>query len=302
MHERTWQPSWPCAAGRILSSQRRGVQDPTYRVVAGVHWRGLQTPEGPATLAVEQSSSHLVRARAWGQGAEWSLESVPSMLGADDDVSGFDPIHPGLIEGWRQSPNWRFGRTGLIMQSLIPTIIEQRVTGQEAFGGYRSLVRRHGEPAPGPVSEMRLMVPPTADTVRMIPSWEWLQLHIDPARSRAIVRACQVATALERAGRQGPEALDRALRSIPGIGVWSSAEVRRLALGDPDAVSFGDYHIAKDVGWAMTGTPFSDEELAEFLEPWRPQRARVVALIGHVAGHRPRRGPRMAPRTHLPSR
>ena len=68
--------------------------------------------------------------------------------------------------------------------------------------------------------------------------------------------------------------------------MWTSAEVRSRALGDPDAVSFGDYHVAKDIGWAVTGTPYDDEELRAFLEPWRPQRNRVAALIA-LAGRRP---------------
>jgi hypothetical protein len=67
-------------------------------------------------------------------------------------------------------------------------------------------------------------------------------------------------------------------------------------------VSFGDYHIARDVGWALTGAEYDDDQLREFLEPWRPQRNRVVALVLGAAGGRPRRGPRLAPRTHLPVR
>ena len=71
---------------------------------------------------------------------------------------------------------------------------------------------------------------------------------------------------------------------------------------DPDAVSFGDYHVARDVGWALTGEQFDDRRLAEFLEPWRPQRGRVPFLVAAAGLHRPRHGPRMAPRTHLPAR
>jgi 3-methyladenine DNA glycosylase/8-oxoguanine DNA glycosylase len=99
-----------------------------------------------------------------------------------------------------------------------------------------------------------------------------------------------------------PEEVDRRLRTIPGIGVWTSAEVRQRALGDPDAVSFGDYHVAKDVGWALTGTPFDDRELEAFLEPWRPQRGRVPALVAAAGLFRPRHGARLAPRMHLPAR
>ena len=299
---RTWEPSWPCAAGRVLRQQRRGGRDPSYRIdeATGTHWRGIRTPAGAATLSIRQVPRGEVRAAAWGPGARWALDSVPGLLGAHDDPSTFEPRHPLLVEASRRHPHVRFGASGLVMQALIPSIIEQKVTGQEAFAGYRALVMRYGDCAPGPGQQLRLWVPPEAATVRMIPSWAWLEMHIDHARSRAIVTAARVAEALER--HDGPADLDRRLCSLPGIGAWTSAEVRSRALGDPDAVSFGDYHVAKDVGWAMTGEEFDDRQLEEFLEPWRPQRNRAVVLIMLAKGMRPRHGARMAPRTHLPGR
>ena len=124
---------------------------------------------------------------------------------------------------------------------------------------------------------------------------------VDPARSRALVTAARVADALERTAGLPGEEVERRLTSLPGIGVWTAAEVRQRAHGDADAVSFGDYHVAKDVGWAVAGRAFDDDEMAEFLEPWRPHRGRVPVLLALVAGRRERHGPRMAPRTHLPA-
>jgi 3-methyladenine DNA glycosylase/8-oxoguanine DNA glycosylase len=192
----------------------------------------------------------------------------------------------------------RFGASGLVMEALVPAVLEQKVTGQEAFAGFRRLVQRYGEPAPGP--HARLFVQPDPERLRTIPSWEWLRLPVDPARSRAVVTVAKVAESLERTvGLPGDE-VERRLTSLPGIGVWTAAETRQRAHGDPDAVSFGDYHVAKDVGWAVEGRPWDDDEMAAFLEPFRPHRNRVVALLYLARGHRPRRGPRMAPRTHLP--
>jgi 3-methyladenine DNA glycosylase/8-oxoguanine DNA glycosylase len=301
---RVWRPSWPCPVGAVLGQQRRGGGDPTYRIDEhGRHWRGTRTPEGPATLAVEsRPSGGEVHLEAWGPGAEWALEQAPALLGADDSWEGFEARHPVLAEIRRRHPHARLGRSGLVMESLVPGIIEQKVTGQEAFAGFRMLVHRYGERAPGPGSERRLWVQPDPKTLRAIPSWEWLRMHIDPARSRAVVTVARSADALERLATKNPEEFDTALRSLPGIGVWTSAEVRQRSLGDPDAVSFGDYHVAKDVGWALTGEPFDDDQLAEFLEPWRPQRGRVPALVVMGRLGRPRRGPRMAPRTHLPAK
>ncbi len=302
--QRTWRPGWPCPAGAILLQQRRGGSDPTYRIDAGGrHWRGIGTPEGPATLCIEvRPTSADVYAEAWGPGAAWVLDGLPDLLGAADDVTGFDPQHPIVAEAWRRHPHWRLGRTGLVMESLVPTIVEQKVTGQEAFAGFRSLVQRFGEPAPGPVAELRLRVQPPAEVLRGIPSWDWLKAHIDPARSRTIVQASRVAGSLERLVGLTNDEVDRRLRSLPGVGVWTSAEVRAHAFGDADAVSFGDYHVATDVGHVLTGTAFDDAQLEEFLEPWRPHRGRVPALLAMARLGRPRRGPRMAPREHLPGR
>jgi 3-methyladenine DNA glycosylase/8-oxoguanine DNA glycosylase len=299
--ERLWRPSWPCPVGTVLRVSRRGAGDPTYQTDAdGGIWRGHRTPEGPTTLHLVRDGAD-VRARAWGPGGAWVLDRLPAMLGADDDPSGFEPRHPVLAELHRRHPHWRVGATGLVMEALVPAIIEQKVTGQEAFGGFRRLVRRYGEPAPGAGADRGLMVQPDSATLRAVPSWEWLRMHVDPARSRAVVRAAQVATALERTVGLPSEEVDRRLRSVPGIGVWTSAEVRFRAHGDADAVSFGDYHVAKDVGWALTGEPVDDAGLAELLEPYRPHRYRVQRLVELGRLHRPRRGPRMAPRRHLPA-
>ena len=298
---REWRPDWPCPVGQIWATWRKGAGDPTYRVDRGRHWRGIRTPLGPATLAVQPLNIEgVIVAEAWGEGAEWVLDQLPAMLGADDDPSGFVPRHPQLSQALHEHPHWRLGRGNLVWQALLPAVIEQKVTGQEAFGGFRRLVHFHGERAPGPGQTLHLWVPPGPEIVRMIPSWQWLKLHIDPARSRTLVRCAQVADALERTLQVPLDEADTRLRSIAGVGVWTSAEVRFRAHGDADAVSFGDYHIAKEIGHALLGRDMDDAELAELLEPYRPHRHRVQALLG-MRRWRERHGPRMAPRTHLPA-
>jgi len=301
--ERVWQPHWPCPVHVVLGPGRRGAGDPTYRTDPdGTIWRGLRTPGGPVTLRIEaRPSAGQVHAAAWGPGATWALDRLPSMLGADDDPAGFEPPDPVIAEAHRRHPHWRVAASGLVMESLVPAIIEQKVTGQEAFAGFRMLVRRFGEPAPGPGRERDLWAQPSPERLRTIPSWEWLKLHIDPARSRTLVRAAQVAGSLERTVGLAAAEVDRRLRSIPGIGVWTSAEVRFRAHGDADAVSFGDYHIAKNVTWALTGEAGDDATMAALLERYRPHRHRVQRLVELERLGRPRRGPRMAPRRHLPA-
>ncbi len=289
--------------GTTLSILRKGSADPTFRVDPdGTVWRGIRTPHGTATLRLQSSpAAGEVHAVAWCPGADWVLESVPAILGAEDDTTGFEPRHPVLADAHRRRPHWRVCRTGLVMEALLPAIIEQKVTGSEALGGFRQLVYRFGERAPGEGAVRGVWVQPRAETVRRIPSWEWLRLHIDPARSRAVVGAAQVAPSLERTVGLPAHEVDRRLRSLPGVGIWTSAEVRFRAHGDSDAVSFGDYHIAKNIGWVLTGEAVDDEQMAELLEEYRPHRYRVQRLVELAGLSRPRRGPRMAPRRHLPT-
>jgi len=300
---RTWRPGRPTAVGLIVSAFRRGGGDPTFQSDRGDGWwLGLPTPAGPATLRlVQRSELGEVEASGWGPGAQWALDGVPSLLGADDDKADFVPRHPQVAGAHRRYAAWHVPRSRLVMHALVPAAIEQKVTGQEAFGGYRKLVHRFGTRAPGPGEARRLWVAPTAQEWAAIPSWEWLRASVDGARSGTAVRAAKVAGRLEECPELPSRDARARLRAVPGVGVWTSAEVAQRALGDADAVSFGDYHVAKNVTWALTGEALGDEEMAELLEPYRGHRYRVQRLLELSHGARPRRGPRMAPRTHLPA-
>jgi len=302
--QRVWSPGRPVPVAAILRQQRRGRGDPTQGVdAAGRLWRASRTPDGPVSLAIsEQDADGAIAAWAWGAGSAWALDQLPALLGDLDEWCGFEPRHPLIAEVRRRHPHLRVGRTDRVLEAIVPTVIEQKVTGQEAFAGFRALVRRFGEPAPGP-APAGLMLQPDAETLCTIPSWAWLRLGIDPARSRTVVGLARHARALERLAGIGDdpagEEVDRRLRSLPGVGVWTSAEVRQRAFGDPDAVSYGDYHVAKDVGWALTGRTFDDAELAAFLAPWRGHRGRIPFLVVTGGLRRPRHGPRMSPREHV---
>jgi 3-methyladenine DNA glycosylase/8-oxoguanine DNA glycosylase len=293
----------PVPLGAVLSPFRRGGGDPTSRRDDGGWWFGWRTPDGPVTLRLTMlASTSEVSATAWGSGAAWSLERVPDLLGECDDPAGFVPLHPPVADAWRVFPGWRVPRSGLVVQALVASIIEQKVTGKEAFAGYRRLVRRFGEPAPGPGEDLGLVVPPDPRGWAAIPSWEWLAAGVDPGRSRTVVRAVGHAGRLEECADLPPEQARARLTALPGVGRWTWAEVAQRALGLPDEVSFGDYHVAKDIGWALTGTAVDDDDLAELLAPYAGHRYRVQRLL-ELGGHRrPRRGARMTLPTHLPVR
>ena len=222
------------------------------------------------------------------------------MLGAEDDPSGFAPQHPVLAAAWRAHRHARIGRGGVVWAAAIPAVLEQKVTGQEAFTGYRRLLRRFGEPAPGPGADHDLRLPPTPEQIRAIASWEWLRLPVDAARSDTIQRIARVAPSLERTLEEPATTADQRLRSIPGVGAWTSAEIRQRSHGDPDAVSVGDFHVSRSITYALIGEERDDAVMLEILAPYAGHRYRVQRLLELARVGHPRRGARMAPRRHLP--
>jgi 3-methyladenine DNA glycosylase/8-oxoguanine DNA glycosylase len=296
-----WRPGRPVDLAATLGTLVRGGGDPTHRRTSNGLWRTCRTPQGPAALHLRVLGDG-VDVDAWGPGAQWALDAVPVLLGADDDPADFRPLHPQVTQALRRRPGWRVPRTALVLEALVPAVIEQQVTGQEAFGGWRRLLHRFGEPAPGPAGALGMRVVPTPGQWAAIASWDWLRAGVDGRRSAIAVRVAQRAGRLEQTLGLPAATVERRMRSIPGIGAWTVAETRQRAHGDPDAVSFGDFHVAKNVGWVLTGAEVDDDGLAELLEPYRPHRYRVQRLLELEFGSRPRRGPRMGPRGHLPIR
>jgi 3-methyladenine DNA glycosylase/8-oxoguanine DNA glycosylase len=249
---------------------------------------------GPVTARITRSAPDTIDCEAWGSGATEFAETLPAQLGADDDPSGFAPEEPTIAEAWRRAPHLRLGRTDRVLEALIPAVIEQRVSGMDARRAWRALVTKFGAPAPGPApSHMR--VPPSADAWRRIPSWEFHRANVDAGRARTVVACAQRADSLERLTTRPPEQARAALKSLPGVGEWTAAETAQRAFGDADALSVGDYHLAKMIGWSLLGHPIDDVAMVELLEPLRPHRHRAVRLL-EVSGlaSNPRFGPRQA--------
>lgn len=288
----------------VLGLHKRGAGDPTHRSLGGIHLRTTRTPAGTALLKVVAQGTE-VSARAWGEGAEWVLDHLPRLLGEDDDLAGFAPRHPVVAEALRRYGHLRVGRTDAVLEALAPACLEQVVTGKEAFRAFRLLVREFGEPAPGPTHEtgsaaFGMYVAPTPEAWARVPSWRFLAAGVEQRRSRTLVRTAQRATAVERTLLGTNAAADAALQSFPGVGPWTSAEVRQRAHGDADAWSVGDYHVGKNITWALTGEVLDDDAATELLEPYRGHRFRVQQLLAMMGARRPRHAPRMTLPTHTP--
>ncbi|MCP2255878.1 3-methyladenine DNA glycosylase/8-oxoguanine DNA glycosylase [Prauserella aidingensis] len=289
MRERRWRPGFDVDPDAVLAPLRRGHADPCFRRDGGI-WLTANTSCGPATLRVSRSDVDVI-GTAWGDGADAILEGLPALLGAADDDSGFVAHHDAVARARRTLPALRLGATGRVWDVLVPAVLEQKVTGYEARRSWRELCRRFGEPAPGPAPD-GMHVPPTPDAVLSIVDWNWHRAGVDLARRRALRAAATVAGRLERAASLGGAEGRRLLRTVPGIGVWTAAEVAQRAWGDADAVSFGDFHIPAVVGHALLGRELDDAGMHEVLAPYAPQRHRVVRYL-EAAGHtRPRYGSR----------
>ncbi len=280
-----------------LSPQRRGPGDPCYHVVDGAIWRTSLMPSGAVTARLTTSAPRAVDCEVWGDGAAEFVERLPALLGADDDATGFAPQEPTIAAAHRRVPHLRLGRTDRVLEALVPAVLEQRVAGKDAFRAWRLLVTKFGAPAPGP-APARMRVPPPAEVWRRVPSWEFHLANVDPGRARTVVGCAQRAEAIERLSSRAPEDARASITSLPGVGVWTAAEVAQRAWGDADALSVGDYHLSNVVGSTLLGHRIDDDEMVELLEPLRPHRFRSVRLL-EVSGMA--RNPRFGARQAIPN-
>jgi 3-methyladenine DNA glycosylase/8-oxoguanine DNA glycosylase len=279
----------PIDLALTLGPIAHGRGDPTIRFGADAIWRATRTPEGPATLRLRARDGG-VEVVAWGAGAADAVEGAADLIGANDDPSALVPHHRLIAELAHRLPGLRLTRTNRPFEALLPAICEQKVAGVEARAAFRGIIAAHGEPAPGPVD---LRLAPAPATLARLPYFAFHRFGLERRRADLIRRAAQLAPAIERAS---PADAYARLGAVPGIGPWTLAEVGRIAFGDPDALSVGDYHLPNLVAWALARQPRADDaRMLELLEPYRGQRGRVQRLLEASGIQAPRYGPRLSP-------
>ena len=288
-----------------LGPLQRGQGDPTLRLTATEAWRATLTPEGPATLhLVAERAAGALRADAWGVGAAWAIQHAGELVGEADDVVDFarriESIDaPGVEfvrDAHRRHEGLRVPRSRALVEALVPTVLEQKVVGKDAWASYRSLVSVHGHPAPAPEG-VGLTLPPDPEALVTLPVWEYHRAGVERKRADTVRRVAAARHRLDEAVDELWTVASR-MAAIPGIGKWTIAEVSRVALGDADAVSVGDFHLPHQVSWVFLREPRGDDAtMLELLEPYRPHRGRVLRLIGLSGEGPPRRGPRTARRS-----
>lgn len=270
-----------------------GRRDPTARVTAQEAWWTTLSPIGPATLHLARVGPDRIAVAGHGPGADWVVEQADAIAGLRDDLTGFLDVvqgNPLVYRLAREHAGLRLTRTARIFEILLPSILSQKVTGIEARRALAGIVRRYGTPAPGPVDG--LFCPPDPEILAGVPYYDLHRFGVEQRRADTIRRAAAVATRLEAAPDSATAA--RRLRAIPGIGPWTVAETTRVAFGDPDPVSVGDFHIPHMVCWALAGEARgTDARMLELLAPFAGHRGRVCILLAAGGLGAPKFGPRM---------
>jgi 3-methyladenine DNA glycosylase/8-oxoguanine DNA glycosylase len=274
---------------------RHGPGDPTIRFGRDGAWLARRTEAGPACLRIWiERGETAVRAQAWGPGAEQAMQAVPGLAGLLDEPDELVAQHPLVRDLQRRFAGLGLTRTGQLLPALIPAVTEQKVTAGEAHGAYSALVRRLGEPAPGPLP---LRLPPTGPSIAALPYFEFHPMGLERRRAELIIRIARLEPRIEALMALDPAAASLRLREIPGVGPWTAAEACRVAFGDPDAVSLGDAHLPDLVAWSLAREPRGDDaRMLELLAPYAGQRGRVVRLLEVSRIAIPRFGPRFSPR------
>ncbi len=262
----------------------------TGRVGSGEWWRATRTPDGPASIHLRQVEDRL-EAKAWGSGAAWALETLPELVGCEDRVGFAWPHDPVRRLGLRFE-GLRVPRTRALFESLVPTVLAQKVTGKEAASGFLRLVRHLAEPAPGPVD---LTLPPAPEAIAAMGYEEFHPLGIEKKRADILRRLARRVRRVEEAVSMPLADAYRRLLAFRGVGPWTAGRVGYAVFGDADAVEVGDYNLPSYVAWNLAGEARADDaRMLELLAPYAPQRGRVVRLLQHGGRKPPRFGPRRA--------
>lgn len=250
--------------------------DPAHRRTADAVTRATRTPDGPATVRLRPVPEG-ARVEAWGPGAHWLVARADRLAGAGDHTA-VDPFgHPALDRLAPRHRARRFTATGAVVEALVPQVLAQRVLSSEAAWSWREVVRRLGEPAPGPFD---LFVPPRPEQLAGQPTWWWHRIGVERGRAATVAAVARHATRLEACVELPLDAARARLAAVPGVGPWTVAGVARVALGDADAVSVGDYWIRHHVVRFFTGRERgTDDEMLELLAPWSGRRGRVEAMV-----------------------
>lgn len=241
-----------------------------------------------------------VSAELWGPGAEALAAALPAMLGHTDENPPLPPLPGDLAARLAPLRGLRMCLAPALWPSFLRVVLGQLVTHLEARRSWSGLLRAFGSPAPGPLP---LLLPPSPEQLANQNTAHIVALGVPDRLARTLRAGAQQARRLERARTAPPAQAAALLQSLPGVGPWTAQVLLRDAIGDPDAVPIGDYHLPHTVCWALAGEPRGDDaRMLELLAPLAPNRGRFLRRLEAAGVHAPRYGPRTEPRRLDPDR
>ena len=262
----------------------RGVE----AVEDGVYRRAVSLPHGPAVVALQPATDHVICAveltdlRDLAAAVERCRRlldldcdplAVAEGLAADAALAPLVTARPGL-----RVPGYVDG-----FEAAVRAVLGQQVSvaGARTLAG--RLVQRFGTPLRGPSGHSQPAGPAAAGTgeapTHLFPTPAALA-EADPASLGMPLARGRTLVALSRAVASGDVALDRSaergevaarLLALPGIGPWTAGYVAMRALGDPDVFLASDLGVRQ----AMTrlGLPSAPAAAVAHAERWRPWRS-----------------------------
>ena len=272
---------------------RFGSQDPTFRLRNGELTLATITPDGPATVSIGPKGP----ASFHGAGRAVVAARRPDPRGDDDTFTSLEDDCPGsaaattfdVVRGLEK--RWghvRFGHTADVYRAALTATLGQRITAAEAVRQWRRLCRTYGH-----LIDDELVTPPDPEVLSRLVPYELHRHGIEEARARTLIAIAKV---FDRPGvhHVDPDAaMERLCREVPRFGPWTHALVRAEALGDPDAVAVGDFHLKNVVATALGGrSRGTDDEMLEHLAPYAGQRGRILSWLGMEGVRAPKFGPR----------
>ncbi|MEA2304468.1 MAG: hypothetical protein QOH43_1748 [Solirubrobacteraceae bacterium] len=254
------RPPWPL---RLPG----GGMDGVLRRRGGVVERMLHVEGCPAIVRAAQPSPGRLVVGGWSERRDVAAEAGRRMalaLGAEDDLSAFcerfrfDPLIGPSV---RRAPWLRPMRRAEPFEALAWGICEQLIEYERAAAIQRRIVRRHGPQCP----DTGLRDVPGPRVLAGVAPARLQAMDLSAGRALALVKAARMVAA----GRVDLHAADheaawRRLRTIPGIGSWTTDVLALHGQGRLDVLPAGDLAYRKLVARLTTGgNPHARAEEAE---------------------------------------
>ncbi|MFM8528813.1 MAG: DNA-3-methyladenine glycosylase family protein [Ilumatobacteraceae bacterium] len=269
-----------------FSAFRFGTIDPTVHLDGGRLVMASMTPVGPAWIAATASNVTF-----GGVGVHVIRQRHPDPLGTNDSFVSLESAHPIVSRLQHDFGGLRIGSSGDVYKAALTATLGQRITAAEAVNQWARLCRAFPNPVETPTGIM--LAPPDPTRLAEVVPYQLHTLGIEEARARTLIAIARV---FRRPGQHHSDpqaALRRLVAEVPRFGPWTRALVEAEALGNPDAVAVGDFHLKNVVAHALNGRPRgTDDEMLAALAPYAGNRGRVLSwlALGGIAA--PKFGPR----------